>query len=572
MNTTAQITKKNTSPSDAERQNTAFGLAAIAACSIVSALTKTGMPAKSGQSSQRQKFSCTLKILFNMSNDTLQSILGSKTVSFYSIFAKALGSVQSAVMLSQAFFWQEKARFKSECIEIKGQMFFKKTAEEWYEETGLTQEQQSTARAKLSKCGVMLSELAGLPASLHYWVDMEAVVKMVEQYLKENKKVFADKRTEKRDKKRSEKGKFEKTSNGKEPEHSIGNLPKQDNGIIPQQVDHTLPQQDTVKNGNYNKEESLEKKGELKGEGPVSEKETFVTTFTPDKIEYEKLAVTVVEGETFSFDAADLETAIPAGEKIPALQNAGQFEASFPPNPPPTPKKAREHDSPILRRLAALSSEKDQKSTDDRMIVQGIIAHLNQKTGSRFSDKSKVNWALILARIKEGATFDDLLLIIDHKTSQWATDAKMTEYLCPETLFRAGHYEKYINAARKWRDGITVVPCARYSMQDCPIANTPERMTEEISRFYNANKEIYASLLRHPGMERYTVPKLKEAVSLFCASRIKQNRGGETFQQQHAALEQHFLYLIKREREAQQAGPQSQPQLRSAAPVKYSID
>lgn len=175
-----------------------------------------------------------------MNNETLQSILGSKTVSFYSIFAKAIGSVQAAVMLSQAFFWQEKAKYKNG-VEIDDEIYFQKTANEWYEETGLTKEQQQVARKHLSGCGILIEILAGLPATIHYRVDVNALVAVIDRYLLEGITVAVKRRNKKPSNPRTKSGKFR--------------------------------QQEAVKDGNsYNKESSEKKKrGEKESENPQAE-------------------------------------------------------------------------------------------------------------------------------------------------------------------------------------------------------------------------------------------------------------------------------------------------------------
>jgi len=85
-----------------------------------------------------------------MTKSEIQSILGAKTVSFNALFAKATGSVTAAVFLSQAVFWQEKAKFKNalETMDFDGEAYFSKTAAEWYEETGLS---KATGRKCLFK-------------------------------------------------------------------------------------------------------------------------------------------------------------------------------------------------------------------------------------------------------------------------------------------------------------------------------------------------------------------------------------------------------------------------------------
>lgn len=183
-----------------------------------------------------------------MDASTLQSILGSKTVSFYSIFAKAIGSVQAAVWLSQAFFWQEKARFKNG-VDIGGEIFFQKTAEEWYEETGLTKEQQMVVRKHLKGSGIVVETLAGLPATVHYRVDIDALVAVINRYLLEGVQVAVKHRNKKPSNPRTTSGKFR--------------------------------QPDAVEHGNINNKESLERKKREKKESMEPQAALSVTTHTP---------------------------------------------------------------------------------------------------------------------------------------------------------------------------------------------------------------------------------------------------------------------------------------------------
>jgi uncharacterized phage protein (TIGR02220 family) len=201
--------------------------------------------------------------MLNMTNETLQSILGSKTVSFYSIFAKAIGSVQAAVMLSQAFFWQEKAKYKNG-VEIDGEIYFQKTANEWYDETGLTKDQQQVARKHLSGCGILIEILAGLPATIHYRVDVDALVAVIDRYLLEGVAVAVKRRNKKPSNPRTKSGKFR--------------------------------QQEAVEDGNiYNKESSEKKKrGEKESENPQAE---FSATIHTPQPAINDMQVTTVEYE-----------------------------------------------------------------------------------------------------------------------------------------------------------------------------------------------------------------------------------------------------------------------------------
>lgn len=142
-----------------------------------------------------------------MTKEEIQSIFGSRIVSFHAIFAKAIGSVPAAVMLSQAFFWQEKAKNK-DGVRIGEEMFFSKTGEEWYDETGLTESQQLTARKHLLIAGFWVEQRAGLPAKMCYRIDVEALVAVISRYLKTGQQVAVDNRKQSREITRTSSGKF----------------------------------------------------------------------------------------------------------------------------------------------------------------------------------------------------------------------------------------------------------------------------------------------------------------------------------------------------------------------------
>lgn len=73
-----------------------------------------------------------------------------------------------------------------------------------------------------------------------------------------------------------------------------------------------------------------------------------------------------------------------------------------------------------------------------------IVDHLNLKTGSHFRHSSKTTKKHIQARWNEGHRIDDFKTVIETKVAEWLDDAKMSQYLCPETLF-GSKFEKYLN-------------------------------------------------------------------------------------------------------------------------------
>lgn len=74
-----------------------------------------------------------------------------------------------------------------------------------------------------------------------------------------------------------------------------------------------------------------------------------------------------------------------------------------------------------------------------------IIGYLNSVVGTRYRTNTQSTISKIKARLKEGFTVDDFKTVIDKKFAEWGSDPKMKQYLRPETLFSAEHFESYLN-------------------------------------------------------------------------------------------------------------------------------
>ena len=83
-----------------------------------------------------------------------------------------------------------------------------------------------------------------------------------------------------------------------------------------------------------------------------------------------------------------------------------------------------------------------------RIPYKEIIDYLNEKTGKKFSHKSKANQKLIQARFNEDNSKEDFFTVIDNMTAQWKGNPKMDEYLRPKTLF-SGNFDNYKTKQRK---------------------------------------------------------------------------------------------------------------------------
>lgn len=76
-------------------------------------------------------------------------------------------------------------------------------------------------------------------------------------------------------------------------------------------------------------------------------------------------------------------------------------------------------------------------------ITKKVIGHLNTTTDAKFRSSSKATQSKIKARLNEGYTLNDFIVVIDKKYNEWK-NTEFEKYLCPETLFGT-KFEKYLN-------------------------------------------------------------------------------------------------------------------------------
>lgn len=78
-----------------------------------------------------------------------------------------------------------------------------------------------------------------------------------------------------------------------------------------------------------------------------------------------------------------------------------------------------------------------------------VLSHLNQTTGSRFQ-VCKTSLEHIRARLREGFTPEEMVMVIDYSKEKWGADIKMAEYLRPTTLFIPSNFPGYLQSATRW--------------------------------------------------------------------------------------------------------------------------
>ncbi|MBS9782167.1 MAG: hypothetical protein KGV56_06685 [Gammaproteobacteria bacterium] len=88
-----------------------------------------------------------------------------RPVSYYPNLAKKLGGVNVTVFFCQLFYWWQKGRTH--------ELGIYKTAEDWENETGLTLQEQRTARKKLKDLGVLIETNKRLEHRIYFALDLD---------------------------------------------------------------------------------------------------------------------------------------------------------------------------------------------------------------------------------------------------------------------------------------------------------------------------------------------------------------------------------------------------------------
>jgi len=113
-----------------------------------------------------------------MDHKTLPLELLRRPIAYHAIMAKAFGSVPLAVMVGQLYYWTPRSEDQN------GWVY--KTAEDMYEETGVTRRMQDTARALGLELGIFEAEVRGTPPVMHYRLDMAKILTVLEAYMTAN--------------------------------------------------------------------------------------------------------------------------------------------------------------------------------------------------------------------------------------------------------------------------------------------------------------------------------------------------------------------------------------------------
>lgn len=121
-------------------------------------------------------------------------LLGDREVIAYRpVLARALGSVTATLFLCQAIYWQGIAgngvwwyKLRDAQRDARKEMLAptEKRKQSWEWETGLTRAQQEQARELLHELGLLDEQLMGIPARLHFRVDLSSLENFLTKMVK----------------------------------------------------------------------------------------------------------------------------------------------------------------------------------------------------------------------------------------------------------------------------------------------------------------------------------------------------------------------------------------------------
>ena len=92
-----------------------------------------------------------------------------------------------------------------------------------------------------------------------------------------------------------------------------------------------------------------------------------------------------------------------------------------------------------------VQSDEKMVDQDSKESIRQVIDCLNSLAGTRYTYRNKLFNKLILGRLHDGFTVEDLQTVIKKKCDDWI-GTEWEKYLTPETLFRPSKFESYLNA------------------------------------------------------------------------------------------------------------------------------
>lgn len=103
----------------------------------------------------------------------------------------------------------------------------------------------------------------------------------------------------------------------------------------------------------------------------------------------------------------------------------------------------RECTSSEKEQIKAIVEGVGKTSKQLRDDARDIIEFLNRKTGRRYRANGST-LEIVMARLRSGASKQELKAVVAKKCMDWREDERMEQYLRPKTLFSRTNFENYL--------------------------------------------------------------------------------------------------------------------------------
>lgn len=123
--------------------------------------------------------------------------------------------------------------------------------------------------------------------------------------------------------------------------------------------------------------------------------------------------------------------------------------------------KYQEDSTQAERAAASRAKRRGEETRPDKNRkeeILAVISKINELSGKKYrADAESVN-KYLLARLGEGATRADCILLVEDRWRRWKDKPDMREHFNPVTLFRPSHFETYLTEAGAHRDSAAKTP------------------------------------------------------------------------------------------------------------------
>ena len=124
-----------------------------------------------------------------------------------------------------------------------------------------------------------------------------------------------------------------------------------------------------------------------------------------------------------------------------ASDSTGGASGSIPPVPSDSTRTSHSFES-----VNESVTEPSLSSCNDD--VKSVVDQMNAILNSKYKSSTKSHAQNISARLDEGHSMDDLIMVVKDRLVAWGNDPKMAQYLRPQTMFQAGKFNGYLMAAK----------------------------------------------------------------------------------------------------------------------------